>query len=105
MAEFAEKGGDFGMRRDFVNVAQHPTQEFFGLEASGAEAGEVLDVATLVAIQGGAEFEQDQALAADEADFEIPAVFAGIEFLPEPRWKRGEIEAVEGGGTVELIRI
>jgi hypothetical protein len=105
MAEFAEKGGDFGMGGGFVDVPQHPAEEFFDFGAGGLEAGEVLDVAPLVAIQSGAEFEQDESLAADEADFEILAVFAGVEFLPEPRGQKREIEAMEGSGSVEPIRI
>lgn len=97
MSEFVEQAGKLGMGGGFVNVAEHPAEEFLDFGAGGLEAGEILNIAPLVAIQGGAEFEQDQALAAGEADFKIAAVFAGIEFLPEPRGKCGEIEAVKGG--------
>lgn len=105
MSEFLEQAGKLGMGGGIVNVAEHPVEELLHFGAGGAEAGEVLDVASLIAIQGGAEFEQDQALAADEADFEIPTILAGVEFLPEPGRKRGEIEAMEGGGSIQPIRI
>ncbi len=71
----------------------------------GVQTAEVLHVALLVAVKGGAEFKQDQALAADKADFEGLAVFPGAEFLPELRREQGEINAMEGSGTIEPIQI
>lgn len=97
MSEFVEQAGKLGVGGGFVDVGEHPMEEFLHFGTGGIEAGKVFDVAPLVAIQSSAEFEHDQALAADEADIEMAAVFTGVEFLPEPRGNCGEIQAMKGG--------
>lgn len=105
MAEFLEQAGEFGVGGCFVDVLEHPAEEIHQFAAGGVQAGEILHVAPLVAVEGGAEFEQDQALAANEADFEILSIFPGDEFLPEPRRELGEVDAMERGGSIEPIQI
>jgi hypothetical protein len=68
------------------------------------EVQEILDVAALVPVEGGTEFEQDEPRSADETDLEVQSVFPGFEVLPEMGGKQGEIEAMERGGSVEPIR-
>ncbi len=76
----------------FEDVSENPAEKLHQLGTCGGQRDEILHVAPLVTIQGGAELEQDKAFPADEADFEIAAVFPGVEILPEPGGKARGIE-------------
>lgn len=104
MSEFLEQGVKFGMRGCTEKVLEDPTDGLLGFGGGGFGLREVLDVASLIAVEGRTEFEQDESWSADEADFEVFAVFKGVDVLPEAGGKQGDIEAIQGGGSVEPIR-
>ena len=105
MAEFLEQGVKFEMGGGAEKVLEDPTERFLGFDGGGFELQEVLDVAALVALKGGTEFEQDESGSADEANLEVLAVFPCVEALPETGRQQGEVEAMERGGPIEPVRI
>jgi hypothetical protein len=86
-------------------LLEDTTEGFLGFGGGGFEIQDVLYVAALVAVESSAEFEQDETGAADEAELEDLAVFACVEVLPEAGGKEREVEAAQGGGSVEPIHI
>ena len=104
MSEFLDQGVKFGMGGGAEKVFENPIEGFPGFGSGGLEIQEVFDIAALVAVESGAELEQDESGPADEANLEVLAVFPGVEILPEAGRKKREVEAMEGGGSVEPIR-
>jgi hypothetical protein len=94
MSEFLEQGVKFGMSRGAEKVLEDPTEGFLGFSGGGFELQEILNVAALIAVESGAEFEEDETGSANEADLEELAVLAGVEVLPEAGGKEREVEAM-----------
>jgi hypothetical protein len=51
MAELLKKGGKFGVGAGSVDILEYPAEEPLLFGAGGAQAGEILHVASLVAVE------------------------------------------------------